>query len=206
VLGRTTGLTVVEAVADADGCLAAARDSAPDATLLDLTTPDSLALIRELGAEVPESRVVALAVPEDEAAVIACAEAGVAAFLTREQSVDDLLETLASVARGETRMSPKLAAMLLRRVTVLAAQRPNREGPRSERARLTRREHEVLRLLDEGLSNKQIARRLCIELPTVKNHVHRILEKLAVRRRTEAVAWLHGRVPERGEAEGIQSF
>jgi two-component system nitrate/nitrite response regulator NarL len=196
----------VDAVAEVDECLAAARQHAPDATLLDLTTRDSLALMRELAGEVPESRVVALAVPEDENAVIACAEAGVAAFLTRDQSVDDLLETLASVARGEARVSPKLAAMLLRRVTKLAAQRSAGERPGTRRARLTRREHEVLRLLDEGLSNKQIAQRLCIELPTVKNHVHRILEKLAVRRRTEAVAWLHGRVPEQGQAEEIQSF
>jgi DNA-binding NarL/FixJ family response regulator len=193
-------------VADPETCLESARALAPDATLLDLTTSDSLAVMRRLANEVPESRVVALAVPEDEAAVIACAEAGVAAFLTRDQSVEDLLETLASVARGEARVSPKLAAMLLRRVTALAAERPAPPGQHSRRARLTRREHQVLRLLDEGLSNKEIAQRLCIELPTVKNHVHRILEKLAVHRRAEAVAWLHGRAPEQLGADRIQSF
>jgi DNA-binding NarL/FixJ family response regulator len=196
----------VDAVADVEECLELARALAPDATLLDLMTPDSLAVIRKLACEVPESRVVALAVPEDEEAVIACAEAGVAALLTRDQSIDDLLETLAGVARGEARVSPKLAAMLLRRVTALAAQRPASPGLRARRARLTRREHEVLRLLDEGLSNKEIAQRLCIELPTVKNHVHRILEKLAVHRRAEAVAWLHGRAPDPYGGGRIQSF
>src|SRR5437773_985410 len=77
-----------------------------------------------------------------------------------------------------------LAASLLRRVATLAAE----QAPVSAAERLTSREREIVRLIDDGLSNKQIAGELHIELPTVKNHVHNILEKLQVQRRSEAAA------------------
>jgi DNA-binding NarL/FixJ family response regulator len=93
-----------------------------------------------------------------------------------------LIATLASVVRDEMACSPRIAAALLRRVASLAVER----SPWPSGARLTARELEVLGLIDEGLSNKQIAGRLCIELATVKNHVHNILEKLQVGRRSEA--------------------
>jgi two-component system, NarL family, nitrate/nitrite response regulator NarL len=195
VLSHKNGLSVV-AVASTDAeCLAAARQLSPGVTLLDLATVGSLDAIRMLASEVPETRVVALAVPEREVEVIACVEAGAAAFLTREQSLSDLLEALDSVSRDEVHLSPRLAAMLVRRINTLGLRTPP-PVPR-KRVHLTRREHEILALLGEGLSNKQIAARLCIELPTVKNHVHRILEKLSVGRRSEAVAWLHGQLPTR---------
>jgi DNA-binding NarL/FixJ family response regulator len=81
-----------------------------------------------------------------------------------------------------------VAAVLLRRVATLAAER---EGDPA--ASLTIREREILDLIDEGLSNKQIAQRLCIEVPTVKNHVHNLLEKLGVQSRHEAAALVRGR-------------
>jgi DNA-binding NarL/FixJ family response regulator len=130
-----------------------------------------------------------LSVTESERTVIDCAEAGVAAYVMRDESIEQLVETLAGVARREARCSPRLAGMLLRRVTELAANGhvPERPGEPP----LTQREREVLGLLADGLTNKQIAHRLSIEMPTVKNHVHSILGKLDVHRRTEAVAWLH---------------
>jgi DNA-binding NarL/FixJ family response regulator len=93
--------------------------------------------------------------------------------------------TILSAARGELVCSPKLAGTLLRRVSKLASER-SEHGE----ARLTLRELEVARLLDVGLSNKQISARLGVELPTVKHHVHHILEKLGVQRRSAAVARL----------------
>ena len=98
--------------------------------------------------------------------------------------MDDLVAVVESVARGECLLSPDIAAKLFRRVATLA--REPRLEPIQET--LTARELDVLRLIDEGLSNKEIATALSIELPTVKNHVHSILEKLDVRRRTAAAA------------------
>jgi DNA-binding NarL/FixJ family response regulator len=96
-----------------------------------------------------------------------------------------LVATLESATRGEALFSPRMAASLLRRVAALAATQPSP----SAQVRLTPRERDIMRLLDEGLSNKEIAQRLGIEVATVKNHVHNILEKLQVHRRGEAAAW-----------------
>jgi DNA-binding NarL/FixJ family response regulator len=126
--------------------------------------------------------VVALAAPESEEDIIALAEAGVLGYVTRDESLDNLVTTIESVARDEMACSPWMATVLVRRVQALAAERP---GPTQ---RLTAREAEILELIAQGLSNKEIAARLFIEVTTVKNHVHNILEKLGVSRREEAVA------------------
>jgi DNA-binding NarL/FixJ family response regulator len=168
-------------------CIVCSIERGAEVVLLDLATPDSLATIRELVAAMAGVKVVALAVPEEEQTVIACAEAGVAGYVTREETLEGLKATLRVVARDGSDCPPRLAGFLLRKIA-----RQAEVGGAAEpgAVRLTRREDEVLALLSEGLSNKQIARRLCIELPTVKNHVHHILEKLSVRHRGEAVAWL----------------
>jgi two-component system nitrate/nitrite response regulator NarL len=188
VLGGAEGVRVVATAADRSGALAAARACRCTAVLIDIGMPEALPTIRQLTAELPYLRVIALGVSETESAVIACAEAGVAALVTADESLDDLLATVAASVRGEAPCSPRLAGMLLRRVATLAGERRVPERPA---VHLTEREREILGLMAEGLSNKQIGQRLWIELPTVKNHVHRILEKLAVSRRAEAVAWLH---------------
>jgi DNA-binding NarL/FixJ family response regulator len=89
-----------------------------------------------------------------------------------------------AVARGEALCSPRVAGLLFRRVTALACER----APQADLSLLTQRERETLSLIEHGLSNKEIARRLAIRLTTVKNHVHHILEKLGVSRRGAAAA------------------
>lgn len=177
-------IEVVGTASGADEALAALREQEPDVVLLDMAIPDNVWLVRALVAAVPGTKVVALAVPEVEREVLACAEAGVAGYVTREGSIEDVVAAVESVARGEMLCSPRMAATLLQRVATLALER----SPQSIEARLTRREIEILDLIDQGLSNKEIARRLTIELSTVKNHVHNVLEKLNVSRRAEAAA------------------
>ena len=164
-----------------------ALDLQPDVVLLDMAMADSIATIEGLTAAVPSVRTVALAVPEAESAVINCAEAGVAGYVTRDGTLEDLLNAIAAAASGETFCPPKLAGMLVRRVAAVAhAQAPPPESV------LTPRELEVALLLDKGLTNKQIASRLFIEVATVKNHVHSVLEKLHVHRRADAASRLRG--------------
>ena len=160
----------------------------PDIVLLDMALDHSLAATRRLREVVPEVKVVALAVTEADAAVIACAEAGAVGYVPREASLDQLSTIVAIAARGEALCSPRIAAALLQRVESLAAER---RGPPPD-AVLTPREKQILALIDEGLSNKEIARRLFIEVATVKNHVHNILDKLHVNRRSEAAAHARG--------------
>lgn len=181
--------TVVGAAASARAALDASPGAAhADVVVIDVDASDRLDEARTLASALPVPRIVALGVPETEGDVIACAEAGVAGYVTREASIADLLDTVERVREGETPCPPRIAAGLFRRLAALSADRDAEPA-----AALTRREAEILRLIDAGLSNKEIAGRLQIELPTVKNHVHHILEKLHVHRRGEAAARANGR-------------
>jgi DNA-binding NarL/FixJ family response regulator len=112
------------------------------------------------------------------------AEAGMAAFVPADARIDDLCDVLLGALRGEAACSPELTGALIRRVHQLAAER---EGVPEVEA-LTDREHEIVALIDQGMSNKAIAAQLGIRVPTVKNHVHNLLSKLGVARRSEAAA------------------
>ena len=180
-LKRAEGIEVAAVAADANGARAAAEILQPDVVLLDISMGSAFAALRALGESVPSARVVVLGVSSDD--ILPCAEAGMAGFVTPDQSIDELVSTLRQVADGELPCSPKAAALLLRRVQALACAHPVTD------ATLTSREHEIVTLIGEGLSNKQIAARLSIQIATVKNHVHNILEKLHVSRRSEAAAW-----------------
>jgi two-component system, NarL family, nitrate/nitrite response regulator NarL len=172
---------LVGAAADRASAVEAARTEQPDVVLVDLAMEESSETISAVAEAGP--RVVALGVREVEDDVVACAEAGVAGYVTREAAIDELVDVVESVARGESLCSPRISALLLGRVAEVAHRRHGTPA-----SRLTTREAEVVRLIDEGLSNKQIAARLSIEVATVKNHVHSILEKLEVERRGEAAA------------------
>jgi two-component system, NarL family, nitrate/nitrite response regulator NarL len=187
-LDREPGIQVVGATSDLAEGVEEVWTLSPDLVLLDVAAEQRVEAIAALVAAIPDVRVVAFGVPATESDIIACAEAGVAACVTREASFAELVATIERVGSGESLCSPQVAAVLLRRVAMLAA-----EHGGDPAASLTSREREILELIDEGLSNKQIAQRLCIEVPTVKNHVHNLLEKLGVQSRYEAAALLRGR-------------
>lgn len=173
------------AAVEADG-LELIRELAPDIVLLALDPGTGASLVREIVASVPETRVVAIGIADDDPEVLPLAEAGVAGYVTTDASAEEVVGVVESVARGEALCSPRISATLLQRVATLS--RGQRLHP--DRDALTAREREIVELIDHGLSNKEIARRLQIEVATVKNHVHHILEKLHVARRGEAAALL----------------
>jgi two-component system nitrate/nitrite response regulator NarL len=175
---------VVATAPNGFAALEATEAHRPDVVLLDLALVDSGNAVAHLAAVDPPVKVVALGVREVPSEVIALAEAGVAGYVTRDATLDELVQVVESVARGEMVCSPRIAALLLQRV---AAAR-GRGARRDLDARLTPRENEIVVLIDEGLSNKQIAHRLSIEVATVKNHVHNILDKLGVEGRAAAAA------------------
>jgi two-component system nitrate/nitrite response regulator NarL len=160
------------------------RSGSVDVLVVDTSGHAGLEATRRVigDAELP---VVALGVPDDPDHVIALAELGVVGFVEREASLDELVGSVVSAARGEATCPPRIATTLIRRVSSLAAVRHS-----ADVTALTARERQVVQLIAEGLSNKEIAARLCIEVATVKNHVHNILEKLEVNRRSDAVARL----------------
>jgi DNA-binding NarL/FixJ family response regulator len=175
---------VVGTAADPFAALDDIASSGADVVLVDGDAPNSADAVRAVVAVVPEAKVIALAMPEIEPRLIELAEAGIAGYVSRDGSIEDLVAAVNSVARDEMLCSPRMAATLLRRVNTAAAQpRPDRRP-----AQLTSRQLEIMALIEEGLTNKEIARRLCIELPTVKNHLHTIFARLDVSRRAEAAA------------------
>lgn len=161
----------------------------PDIALLDMAMGDAFAVARQWGRLAASgcgtTRIVALGMAENEAEVLNCAQLGISGFITRDASITDMLEAIEATARGEVHCSPKIAGSLFRRVAALSS------SSRSASNALTARESQILRLLQQGMSNKMISRSLGIELPTVKNHVHSILGKLGIHRRTEAISLLY---------------
>ena len=147
---------------------------------------ESVDFVRTLQLTAPEVKTVVFGVEGDEAEIVAFAQAGVAGYVPSDASMDVLTSAIAGVKGGDLVCPPLVAATILRHVGATAG------GVRSTRPadNLTSRELEVLALIDAGLSNKEIAVRLRIEVATVKNHVHHLLEKLHVSSRAEAAAQL----------------
>lgn len=164
---------------------AALSERTPDIVLLSMSTEGSTELLRTITGSTPHAKVIAVGVSEgDEPTIVACAEAGVSGYHLRNESFDDLLLLIGKVTSGGSACSPRVAAILLRRLSVLASERK----PDTGELVLTAREIQILRMLEMGLSNREIADQLCIALHTVKNHVHSVLGKLGVSTRAQAVA------------------
>jgi DNA-binding NarL/FixJ family response regulator len=177
---------------DADE-LAAIKQQRPDVVLIDLNLPEQLALelthhVREC---VDSARVILLTHANSKEDLVECFEAGAHGCVLEESSLDDLRTAIEAVAAGKTFCSPQMVHSMFGWLAESARDAYRRE--RSRPSELTRRELEVLRLVEEQLSNKQIARRLSLSLYTVKNHVHNIVEKLKVCDRHEAVEFARRR-------------
>ena len=184
--------TAVQTDWNSDDLAQQIADYAPDVVVIDLDLPEhrALALIHQIGGR-EQPRVLTLLASDKHPDVPACVQEGVSGLLLEESSLEELKTALQTISQGEFYCSPRLARALFR---LLAS------GPGTPPAAdwqpptpLTQRELQVVRLLAEGLSNKQIARRLSVSLYTVKNHVHNILDKLQVRSRHEAADLAHRR-------------
>ena len=157
---------------------------APALVVVDAAHPEGAALVATVRAHAPKASVVVLAAGERDEEFLAWADVGISGYLGLDTSADDLLSAVRRVGTGEVACPPRLTALLLNQFATRSGERADRAGIFS----LTAREQEIAELLADGLSNKLIARRLCVALPTVKNHVHSILEKWDCRSRGEAAA------------------
>jgi DNA-binding NarL/FixJ family response regulator len=170
---------------DLPSLVTALHGTEPSVVLLNIETRGNALLLRASMDISPSARVIVLGASEDnESEIVACAEAGVAGYHMRTDSLEDLLVLIRKVAAGETACSPRVSAILLRRLSALASQRQ----PAAKELALTTREVQILRMLELGRSNQDIATQLAIAVHTVKNHVHSLLTKLGVSTRAEAAA------------------
>lgn len=191
-LGNEHDLSLAASFSQAVAALAHARSTRPEVILIDAAMPGARSLVAAVSALDPRPAVVILSIAAEEQEFLDWAEAGIDGFVPCEGSLRELVDTVRAAVRGELRCSSRLAGSLLRRMAESAAMR-GAAGLDVESAPLTPREQNIVALLDQNLSNKEIAQRLHIEVATVKTHVHHVLEKLQLRRRTEAAAFARRR-------------
>ena len=160
----------------------------PDVVLVDITMPEALALMAQLRVDPPAVHVIALGLGDDLTLIVACAEAGAVGYVGADAGVEDLVLAIEGAAVGEVRCPPRVTGELFRRAAgAIRSQEPN--GSATEPA-LTARQRQVLAMLRQNLSNKEIGAALNISESTVKNHVHQLLGKLQVPNRARAARCL----------------
>jgi len=190
VLSQQQGLAVVSSVAEAYEILRDIAQLCPDVIIIELSLPerDGLDDLRQIRKACPDgAKVLMIGLSDLASDVLACIEAGASGYLPQEASLEELISSIQAVAAGEALCSPKVVGLLFTHIAHRAREQERLHA--LSLVHLTRREREVIALLEEGLSNKEIAARLQIELQTVKNHVHNILEKLQLDSRREAARY-----------------
>jgi DNA-binding NarL/FixJ family response regulator len=163
----------------------------PDVILLDLglRSHSSLHVVQSVIAQNPHAKIVIMDLAPVQTTLVEYVRAGVSGFVLKDATFDEFLETVRAVARGAKILPPKLTASLFTQLAERVASRS--KGNPFRFVRMTKREHEVVDLIAEGLSNKEIAQRLHLAIDTVKSHVHNILEKLALHTRLEISSYRH---------------
>src|SRR5256712_5760087 len=173
-------LEVVAEATDGAEALRQARELKPDVVLMDLLMPvmDGIAATAAIRRELPDTEVLALTSVLEDASVVGAVRAGAIGYLLKDTQAEALCQAIKAAAAGQVQLMPKAAARLMQAIS----------APESPEA-LTERETEVLRLLSQGQSNKQIAHSLHNTEKTIKTHVSRILSKLGVQSRTQATLY-----------------
>jgi len=189
ILERDPLVSVIGLFSDLSEAVALSAALQADIILLDARLPGGVAAVKRALDVVPSMRIVVSAVRETEDDVLAWAEAGVIGYIPRTTPLGDFVRLVMTIHSGEQLCSGRVAASLLRRVAVASRRNPGRSASLSIPA-LTKRERQAAELIRSGLSDKEIARRLNISLATTKSHVHNLLGKLNVRRRTQVANYL----------------
>jgi DNA-binding NarL/FixJ family response regulator len=191
VLSSDDELEIVGEVSGGRGAVGAVRETRPHVVLMDIRMPDldGIAATREVLSAMPDAKVVMLTTFEDDDYLFGALAAGASGFLLKRTRPEDLIAAIRTVAEGDALLSPSVT----RRVIDRAGTQP-KLARTDALERLTPREREVLELIARGLSNAEIAETLVVEETTVKTHVKRLLAKLGLRDRVQAVifAYEHG--------------
>lgn len=183
ILGRQHPYHIVVA-ATLSEAIELARTHPLDMILVDAALPDGHAAVARLHELAPDLLLVALAVAEIDAEIIAWAEAGICGYLPRNTALCDVVGYIDAIMHGKQSCSAQVAGGLLRRIAIGRRSKPSQADMVSLPS-LTMREEEIATLIGAGFSNKEISRRLSIGLATTKTHVHNLLSKLGLERRTQ---------------------
>ncbi|MFM7536864.1 MAG: response regulator [Acidimicrobiales bacterium] len=177
------GFSIVAEAADGTDAVRLAPAIKPDVVLMDVSMPDmdGIEATKRILAVDPERRIVMLTMHGDASVIEQAIKAGAVGYLTKDCSIDEVVEAIRMAANGETALSPQLAQTMLKEVRKI-------HGAEKEEERvISKREEEVLQLIADGCSTPEVAAKLYISQKTVKNHLASIYEKLNARDRTQAV-------------------
>ena len=193
LLATLPGVEVAGTAGTAEEALAAIKETAPDVVLMDINLPGASGVeaTRRASQIAPRTAVLVISMVDDDDSVFAALAAGARGYVLKGASADEIAAALRTVAAGGAVFGAGIASRLLE----MTPAHLNDPAPRSQRDDLTAREREVLDLLADGASNRQIARSLGISLKTVQNHVSRILDKLQATDRTQAALRTRGISP-----------
>ncbi len=200
ILGAEPDLEVVGDAGDGEAAVALAASERPDVILMDVRMPvlDGIAATKRIVEQRGDARVLILTTYDLDEYVYDALRAGASGFLLKDAPPEQLVEAIRVIARGEALLAPRVTRRLIEEF----ARRAPPRAPTGVLDELTEREREVLRLVARGMSNAEIAAALVVGETTVKTHVARILDKLGVRDRVQAVvmAYEHGLVTPGGRA------
>jgi DNA-binding NarL/FixJ family response regulator len=189
LLDTQPDFTVLGTASDGAEAVRMSRDLRPDVVLMDVRMPgtDGIEATRQLTGRADSPRVIILTTFDLDEYVYDALRAGASGFLLKDVTAERLFDAVRVVAAGEALLAPAVTRRLISEFAKLRPATGRSESPASALSELTPRETEVLRLLAEGLSNPEIAARLVVTEETVKTHVSRVLHKLGLRHRTQAV-------------------
>ncbi len=156
---------------------------------LGLRHQNGVQLVSTVSKELPKTKLIGMGLVPTQSDIVEFVQAGASGFILKSATIEEFLTTLRSVARGEKVLPPTLTHSLFTHVVDHAMK--NRKGLLRDAVRMTKREREIIVLITEGMSNKEIASRLHIATYTVKSHVHNILEKLALHTRLQIATQSH---------------
>jgi len=184
LLTEIAGIEVVGEAADGWEAVTQAKSLRPDVILMDLAMPrmDGIEATRQIKTSQPESRILVMTSFATDDKVLPAIKAGALGYLLKESAPEDLVQAIQQIHRGESSLHPTIARKVLQEITH-PSDRPPTPDP------LTKREAEVLLLVAQGLSNRDIARKLNISDPTVRSHVSNIMSKLHLATRIQAALY-----------------
>ncbi|HEX2042025.1 MAG TPA: response regulator transcription factor [Acidimicrobiales bacterium] len=193
VLATEAGFQVLAQAADGEEAVTKVAELAPDVVLMDVRMPgiDGIEAARRIRQATPSTRVVMLTISDEEDDLYDAVRAGANGYLLKDASLQDVAAAVRAVARGESLISPSMASKLLAEFTAVTggAESPGEKEGDEGTPRLSPREIEVLKLVAQGRTNREVAAALHLSENTVKNHVANILDKLHLRSRLEAVMY-----------------
>jgi DNA-binding NarL/FixJ family response regulator len=191
MLDGQVDMHVVSTIGSGNNVLLKANHAKPHIILLDvgLKSLNELSVVALVRKNLPEAKVIGMGFVPSQSDIVEFVSAGASGFILKDATVKEFLKSIRSVAHGEKVLPPSLTDSLFSHVVSLALK--NNKGNHINAVRMTKREREIIVLIADGLSNKEIAQRLNIATHTVKSHVHNIMEKLALHSRLQIANFLH---------------